>query len=59
MSEKDLRLDEEARKELARLGEQFIDLLYKYGNPHSLITIEQVGIKFYSGECGSSFALRD
>ena len=47
------------REEFEQLSTQFVDFLYKYGTPHSIITIEQTGAQFYSGECATRFELRD
>ena len=47
------------QEEFKRLSDQFIDFLYEYGTPHSIITIEQTGAQFYQGECGTPFELRD
>lgn len=36
-----------------------IEWLQKYGNPHSLVTIELDGAHFYSGEIGQPFEVQD
>lgn len=56
MSEQEKRKEKE---EFEKLSRQFIDFLYNYGNPHSMIIIEQTGARFFSGELGISFELRD
>ena len=56
---KNLEEINERQDEFKKLSEQFIDFLYKYGTPHSIIVIEQTGAQFYNGECATAFELRD
>ena len=53
-------------KERARIAKEFEqatiparDFLRKYGNPHSLVTIELAGALFYSGELEQPFEVQD
>ena len=56
---KNLEEINERQEEFKKLSEQFIDFLYKYGTPHSIIIIEQAGAQLYNGECATAFELRD
>lgn len=57
--ERDIEYIKKRQEEFERLSKQFIDFLYEHGTPHSIITIEQTGAQFYSGECATKFELRD
>ena len=57
--ERDMEYIKKRQEEFERLSKQFIDFLYEYGTPHSIITIEQTGAQFYEGECATPFELRD
>ena len=57
--ERDIEYIKKRQEEFERLANQFIDFLYEYGTPHSIITIEQTGAQFYQGECATPFELRD
>ena len=57
--DKHLENTNKRQEEFKKLSEQFVDFLYKYGTPHSVIVIEQTGAQFYSGECATKFELRD
>ena len=54
------KLDEQKRKDefkaLAKVAEDFIN---KWGDPHSVIIIEQGGIRFYEGEIGMPLKVLD
>ena len=50
---------EKRMEEFKELCKPLEDFLYKYGDPHTMIVIEQVGARILSGELGISFKLRD
>lgn len=56
MNEVERRKREEEFKELAKVAEGFIN---KWGNPHSVIVIEQGSIMFYAGEMGMPLEIPD
>jgi len=49
----------EQMKELERLSKQFIDYLYEYGTPRTIIIITQWGVEHADGVIGIPFELRD
>lgn len=56
MSELDKQKRKEEFKELAKVAEEFIN---KWGDPHSVIIIEQGSIRFYEGEIGLPLKILD
>ena len=42
-----------------KAAEPMVKWLQENGNPHSLVTIEQDGAMFYSGEIGQPFEVQD
>lgn len=56
MNEVERRKREEEFKALAKVAEGFIN---KWGNPHSVIIVEQGSIMFYVGEMGISLKIPD
>ena len=50
---------EGVRNEFEKLAKPFVDFLYKYGTPHSVVIIDMEGAQFFHGEMGVPFDIRD
>jgi hypothetical protein len=46
-------------KEVEKLAKPLIEWIQKNGSPHSIITIEQGIVKFYTGEFSIPFEIKD
>ena len=52
-------LKNERRKDFEKLGELAEQFINKWGDPHSVIVIEQGSIVFYEGEIGMPLEIPD
>lgn len=52
-------LKDERRKDFEKLGELAEKFINKWGNPHSVIIIEQGSIRYYEGEIGMPLEIPD
>ena len=45
--------------ELKEACKPLLEILYKYGTPHSTVIVTQANAEFLHGECATTFEIRD